>query len=64
MKGKETVPCLILNSVSNLYKAVAYLQEAKIYSVKAFFDNDEAGREALRALRALRATGIEVEDMS
>lgn len=61
MKEKETVPCLILNSVSNLYKAVAYLQEAKIYSVKAFFDNDEAGREALRALRA---TGIEVEDMS
>lgn len=61
MKGKETDPCLILNSVSNLHKAVAYLQEAKTCSVKAFFDNDEAGREALRALRA---TGIQVEDMS
>lgn len=61
MKGKETAPCLILNSVSNLHKAVAYLQEAKICSVKAFCDNDEAGREALRELRA---TGIEVEDMS
>ena len=61
MKGKEIAPCLILNSVSNLHKAVAYLQEAKICSVKAFFDNDEAGRQALRELRA---TGIEVEDMS
>lgn len=61
MKGKEIPPCLILNSVSNLHKAVAYLQEAKICSVKAFFDNDEAGRQALRALRA---TDIEVEDMS
>lgn len=61
MKGKETAPCLILNSVSNLHKAVAYLQEAKTCSVKVFFDNDEAGREALRALRT---TGIEVEDMS
>ena len=40
---------------------MAYLQQEKICSVKAFFDNDEAGREALRALRA---TGIEVEDMS
>lgn len=61
MKGKETDPCLILNSVSNLHKAMAYLQEAKTCSVKVFFDNDEAGREALRALRA---TGIEVEDMN
>ncbi|WP_373763837.1 toprim domain-containing protein [Porphyromonas loveana] len=61
MKGKETDPCLILNSVSNLHKTMAYLQEAKTCSVKVFFDNDEAGREALRALRA---TGIEVEDMS
>ena len=61
MKGKEIAPCLILNSVSNLHKALAYLQEAKICSVKAFFDNDEAGRQALRELRA---TGIEVEDMS
>jgi len=53
--------CLILNSVSNLHKAAAYLQEAKIGSVKTFFDNDEAGRQALREFRA---TGIEVEDMS
>ncbi|MBB6276640.1 toprim domain-containing protein [Porphyromonas circumdentaria] len=61
MKGKEIAPCLILNSVSNLHKAVACLQEEQIFSVKAFFDNDEAGRQALRALRA---TGVEVEDMS
>lgn len=61
MKGKEIAPCLILNSVSNLHKAVSYLQEVKICSVKAFFDNDEAGRQAPRELRT---TGIEVEDMS
>ncbi len=34
MKRKETAPCLILNSVSNLHKAVAYLQEVKIFQSK------------------------------
>ena len=61
MKGKEIAPCLVLNSVSNLSRAVAYLRENGIDSVRAFFDNDQAGREALQSLQS---EGIKVEDMS
>lgn len=61
MKGKETAPCLVLNSVSNLSRAVAYLHEKSIDSVRAFLDNDEAGR---KACLALQSSGIKVEDMS
>lgn len=61
MKGKEIAPCLVLNSVSNLSRAIAYLQENGIDSVRAFLDNDEAGR---KACLALQSAGIKVEDMS
>ena len=61
MKGKEIAPCLVLNSVSNLSRAVAYLRENGIDSVRTFFDNDQAGREALQSLQS---EGIKVEDMS
>ncbi|ERI83841.1 hypothetical protein HMPREF1981_02598 [Bacteroides pyogenes F0041] len=61
MKGKEIAPCLVLNSVSNLSRAIAYLHENGIDSVRAFFDNDQAGRQALQAIQS---TGIKVEDMS
>ena len=61
MKGKETAPCLVLNSVSNLSRAIAYLHEKGIDSVQAFFDNDQAGRNALQTLCS---AGIKVEDMS
>ena len=61
MKGKEIAPCLVLNSVSNLSRAIAYLHEKGIDSVQAFFDNDQAGREALQSLQS---EGIKVEDMS
>ena len=61
MKGKEIAPCLVLNSVSNLSRAIAYLCEYHITSVRAFFDNDEAGRQALYSLQS---AGIKVEDMS
>lgn len=61
MKGKETAPCLVLNSVSNLSRAIAYLHENGIDSVRAFLDNDDAGRKALQALQSAR---INVEDMS
>ena len=61
MKGKETAACLVLNSVSNLSRAIAYLQENGIDSVRAFFDNDQAGRDALQTLCS---AGIKVEDMS
>ena len=61
MKGKEIAPCLVLNSVSNLSRAIAYLHEKGIDSVQAFFDNDQAGRQALHSLQS---AGINVEDMS
>ena len=62
MKGEETIsPSIVLNSVSNIHRAVAYLQENGIDSVRAFLDNDEAGR---KALQSLRSAGIKVEDMS
>lgn len=61
MKGKETAPCLVLNSVSNLPRAIAYLYENGIDFVRAFLDNDEAGR---KALHSLQSAGIKVEDMS
>ena len=62
MKGKEAIsPFIVLNSVSNIHRAVAYLHEKGIDSVRAFFDNDPAGRQALQAIQS---TGIKVEDMS
>lgn len=62
MKGEETIsPSIVLNSVSNIHRAVAYLHENGIDSVRAFLDNDEAGR---KALQSLRSAGIKVEDMS
>ncbi|MDY3851604.1 MAG: toprim domain-containing protein, partial [Prevotella sp.] len=52
MKGEETIsPSIVLNSVSNIHRAVAYLHENGIDSVRAFLDNDEAGRKALQSLR-------------
>ena len=61
MKGKETAPCLVLNSVSNLPRAIAYLHENGIDSVRAFLDKDDAGQKALQVLQSAR---INVEDMS
>ena len=61
MKRKEIAPCLVLNSVSNLSRAVAYLHEKGNDSVRAFLDNDQAGRQALKSLQS---AGISVEDMS
>ena len=61
MKGKETAPCLVLNSVSNIHRTVAYLREHRIAHVRAFLDNDEAGRQALQGIQS---SGIKVEDMS
>lgn len=61
MKGKEIAPCLVLNSVSNIHRAVAYLREHRIAHVRAFLDNDEAGRQALLVFQS---AGMNVEDMS
>ncbi|WP_036932156.1 toprim domain-containing protein [Prevotella sp. HUN102] len=61
MKGKETAPCLVLNSVSNLPRVIDYLHEKGIDAVRAFLDNDQAGRQALQGTQS---SGIKVEDMS
>lgn len=62
MKGKESIsPSIVLNSVNNLPRAIAYLHEKGSDSVRAFFDNDEAGRQALQGIQS---SGIKVEDMS
>lgn len=62
MKGKEAqASSIVLNSVGNIRKAIAYLREHHISEVRAFLDNDEAGR---KALQHLREAGIEVKDMS
>ncbi len=61
MKGKEIAPCIVLNSVSSLSRAIAYLREYHITNVRAFLDNDDAGRQALQSLQSV---GIKVEDMS
>ena len=61
MKGQDIAPCLVLNSVRNIHRAVAYLREHHIAYVRAFLDNDEAGRQALQVLQS---AGMSVEDMS
>jgi len=61
MKGKEIAPCIVLNSISNVHRAVTYLREHHMGCVRAFLDNDEAGR---RAMQVLQSAGMSVEDMS
>ena len=62
MKEKESISSsIVLNSVSNLPRAIAYLCKNGIDSVRAFLDNDQAGR---KALQTLCSAGIKVEDMS
>lgn len=60
-KGQEIAPNLVLISVSNIHRAVMHCREHRIAYVRAFLDNDEAGRQAMRALQS---AGMGVEDMS
>ena len=52
MKGNPSpsIDSAVLNSVTNLVKAIPFLQSHK--TVHAFLDNDEAGQKALEKLRA------------
>lgn len=61
INGKETAPCLVLNSVSNISRAIAYLHEQDLDSVRAFLDNDPVGRQALLTIQS---SDVTVEDMS
>ena len=61
MKGEVTNQCLVMNSVSNVARSIHYLNKRNITSVRAFFDNDDAGR---KAVQEFVNAGFKVEDMT
>lgn len=61
MKEEFTNHCLVMNSVSNVARSIRYLNERQVFSIRTFFDNDEAGR---RTTEDLVKAGFKVEDMS
>ena len=61
MKEEVTSACLVMNSVSNVAKAIRYLNDRHLTNVRVFLDNDDAGRMATNDF--IRA-GCKVEDMS
>ena len=61
MKEEVTNQCLVMNSVSNVARSIHYLNERNITSVRAFLDNDDAGR---KAVQEFVNAGFKVEDMT
>ena len=61
MKEEVIHHCLVMNSVSNVAKAIRYLNDRHLTHIRAFLDNDDAGRKATNDF--IRA-GFKVEDMS
>lgn len=61
MKEKITSVYLVLNSVSNVAKAIRHLNDRHLTHIRAFLDNDDAGR---RAVQEFARAGFQVEDMS
>ena len=61
MKEEITNHCLVMNSVSNVARTIRYLNDRHLTHIRAFLDNDEAGR---RATNDFIRTGFNVEDMS
>ena len=61
MKEEVTNQCLVMNSVSNVARSIHYLNERNITSVRAFLDNDDAGR---KAVQEFVNAGFKVEDMA
>ena len=61
MKEEVIHHCLVMNSVSNVARSIRYLHDANVFSIRAFLDNDEAGR---RATNDFIKAGFKVEDMS
>ena len=61
MKEEVTSACLVLNSVSNVARAIRYQNDRHLTHIRAFLDNDDAGRKATNDF--IRA-GFKVEDMS
>ncbi|ETD28193.1 toprim domain-containing protein [Prevotella nigrescens] len=61
MKEEITNHCLVMNSVSNVARTIHYLNDRHLTNIRAFLDNDEAGR---RAVQDFIKAGFHVEDMN
>ena len=61
MKEEITNHCLVMNSVSNVSRTIRYLNDQHLTHIRAFLDNDEAGR---RAVQDFIKAGFHVEDMN
>ena len=61
MKEEIMSVCLVLNSVSNVARAIRYLNDRHLTNIRTFLDNDDAGR---RAVEEFTRAGFQVEDMS
>ena len=61
MKGEVSNQCLVMNSVSNVARSIHYLNKRNITSVRAFLDNDDAGR---KAVQEFVNADFKVEDMT
>ena len=59
MKEEITNHCLVMNSVSNVARAVRYLTDQHLTHIRAFLDNGDAGRRTVP-----ERAGFKVEDMS
>ena len=61
MKEEVIHHCLVMNSVSKVAKAIRYLNDRHLTHIRAFLDNDDAGK---RATNDFIRAGFKVEDMS
>ena len=61
MKEEITKHCLVMNSVSNVARTIRYLNDRHLTHIRAFLDNDDAGK---RATNDFIRAGFKVEDMS
>ena len=61
MKEEITNHCLVMNSVSNVTRTIRYLNDRHLTHIRAFLDNDEAGR---RAVQDFIKAGFHVENMN
>ena len=61
MKEEIASHCLVMNSVSNVARTAHYLNDHNLTHIRAFLDNDDAGR---RTVQEFVRAGFKVEDMS
>ena len=61
MKEEIINRCLVMNSVSNVARTAHYLNDHNLTHIRAFLDNDDAGR---RTVQEFVRAGFKVEDRS